>query len=185
MRRLASGSVPAAALTLLLVAYGPVDSKSTGAAISTTLGFALIMTAVTLIFRKRLFGSSPLSPTKRDRQRGRAADDNARRGARRAGFDLVGRRGRDRRHRAADALSEDADRPHRRLRHRPCRAADAVAGAGHWWIGSVDWYLLVRCWSARFPGIMIGSHFAYRVPDKVLRPLLAGTLALVGGRLVF
>jgi hypothetical protein len=48
-----------------------------------------------------------------------------------------------------------------------------IAGAGHWWIGSIDWSLLVA----------IGSHFASRVPDAVLRPALAGTLALVGGRL--
>jgi uncharacterized membrane protein YfcA len=35
------------------------------------------------------------------------------------------------------------------------------------------------------PGIAVGSYFAARVPDRVLRPLLAGTLALVGGRLAF
>jgi uncharacterized protein len=32
---------------------------------------------------------------------------------------------------------------------------------------------------------MIASHFASRVPDRVLRPILAGTLAVVGGRLGF
>jgi uncharacterized protein len=60
-----------------------------------------------------------------------------------------------------------------------------IAGAGHWWIGSVDWSLLASLLVGSIPGIAIGSHFASRVPDKVLRPLLAGTLAVVGGRLVF
>jgi uncharacterized membrane protein YfcA len=32
---------------------------------------------------------------------------------------------------------------------------------------------------------MIGGHYASRVPDKVLRPILAGVLAIVGGRLAF
>ena len=60
-----------------------------------------------------------------------------------------------------------------------------IAGAGHWWIGSVDWSLLASLLVGSIPGIAIGSYFASRVPDKVLRPLLAGTLAVVGGRLVF
>ena len=58
-----------------------------------------------------------------------------------------------------------------------------IAGAGHWWIGSVDWQLLASLLVGSIPGIMVGSHFASRVPDRVLRPLLAGTLALVGGKL--
>ena len=60
-----------------------------------------------------------------------------------------------------------------------------IAGAGHWWIGSVDWSLLVSLLIGSVPGIAIGSYFASRVPDRVLRPVLAGTLALVGGRLAF
>jgi uncharacterized protein len=60
-----------------------------------------------------------------------------------------------------------------------------LAGAGHWWIGSVDWPLLASLLAGSIPGITIGSHFASRVPDRVLRPLMAGTLALVGGKLVF
>ena len=60
-----------------------------------------------------------------------------------------------------------------------------LAGAGHWWMGSVDCLLLVSLLSGSIPGIAIGSHLASRVPDRVLRPLMAGTLALVGGRLVF
>ena len=60
-----------------------------------------------------------------------------------------------------------------------------VAGAGHWWIGSVDFGLLASLLIGSIPGIMIGSHFANRLPDRILRPVLAGTLALIGGRLVF
>ena len=52
-------------------------------------------------------------------------------------------------------------------------------------LGEIDWVLLVSLLIGSIPGIAIGSHFASRVPDKVLRPLMAGTLALVGGKLAF
>ena len=58
-----------------------------------------------------------------------------------------------------------------------------IAGAGHWWMGSVDFAMLASLLIGSVPGIMIGSHYASRVPDSVLRPLMAGTLALVGGKL--
>src|SRR5271167_585173 len=53
-RRLASGSAPAAVLTLVALSYFGRDSKSTGEVITTVLGFALLLTAVTLVFRKWL-----------------------------------------------------------------------------------------------------------------------------------
>jgi uncharacterized membrane protein YfcA len=34
------------------------------------------------------------------------------------------------------------------------------------------------------PGILIGSYIATRLPDLLLRPVLATTLILVGGRLL-
>jgi uncharacterized protein len=58
-----------------------------------------------------------------------------------------------------------------------------IAGTGHWFIGSIDWSLLVSLLIGSIPGIAIGSQLASRVPDRVLRPVLAGTLALVGARL--
>jgi uncharacterized protein len=60
-----------------------------------------------------------------------------------------------------------------------------LAGAGHWWIGSVDWPLFASLLIGSIPGVALGSAFASRVPDSVLRPVLAGTLALIGGRLAF
>src|SRR5437764_8394632 len=59
-----------------------------------------------------------------------------------------------------------------------------IAGAGHWLIGSVNFPLLASLLIGSIPGIAIGSHFAARAPERILRPLMAGTLALVGGKLV-
>src|SRR5271155_2079319 len=48
-----------------------------------------------------------------------------------------------------------------------------IAGVGHWLLGSVDWVLLGSLVIGSLPGIFFGSHLSARVPDKVLRPVLA------------
>ena len=75
-----------------------------------------------------------------------------------------------RRRRAVLPLPQIADPAHRRQRHRPRGALTLVAGIGHWFLGSVDWLLLGSLLIGSLPGIW-GSPF--RVPDRVLRPLLA------------
>ena len=59
-----------------------------------------------------------------------------------------------------------------------------VAGIGHWFLGSVDWSLLGSLLIGSLPGIWLGSHISTRVPDRVLRPILAGMLVLVGSKLI-
>ena len=58
-----------------------------------------------------------------------------------------------------------------------------AAGVGHWVLGSVDGGLLVSLLTGSIPGIILGSWIAARVPDFVLRPILALTLVVVGVRL--
>ena len=60
-----------------------------------------------------------------------------------------------------------------------------IAGIGHWMIGSVNFPLVFTLLTGSIPGIIVGSLLATRMPDKYLRPILASTLALVGGRLIF
>jgi uncharacterized membrane protein YfcA len=52
-------------------------------------------------------------------------------------------------------------------------------------MGRVDFALLSSLLVGSIPGIVVGSLLASRAPDKVLRPILASTLAIVGGRLIF
>ncbi len=59
-----------------------------------------------------------------------------------------------------------------------------LAGIGHWVMGDVDWGLFGSLLVGSVPGIVLGSLLAARVPEPVLRPLLAATLVLVGGRLL-
>ncbi len=60
-----------------------------------------------------------------------------------------------------------------------------VAGIGHWWMGSTNWPMLMCLLVGSIPGIVLGSYLAVRVPDRVLRPILAATLTVVAGQLLF
>ncbi len=59
-----------------------------------------------------------------------------------------------------------------------------VAGLGHWLIGSVNWALFGSLLVGSIPGVIVGSLLAARVSERVLRPVLAAVLALVGVKLV-
>lgn len=59
-----------------------------------------------------------------------------------------------------------------------------VGGIGYWFIGEINWSMLLSLLVGSIPGIVIGSHLAPRMPDRVIRPILAVTLALVAFKLV-
>jgi uncharacterized membrane protein YfcA len=58
-----------------------------------------------------------------------------------------------------------------------------VAGLGHGAMGSVDLHTLLSLLVGSFPGIFVGSSIASRVPDLLLRYVLAVVLVVVGARL--
>lgn len=60
----------------------------------------------------------------------------------------------------------------------------AIAGMGHMALGTVDFVLLGSLLLGSLPGIYIGSHLSARVPERVLRPLLATLLLIIGIRMV-
>jgi len=60
----------------------------------------------------------------------------------------------------------------------------ALAGMGHMALGTVDLVLLGSLLLGSLPGIWIGSHLSARVPEKVLRPVLATMLLVIGARMV-
>jgi hypothetical protein len=59
-----------------------------------------------------------------------------------------------------------------------------LAGIGHWMMGDVNWALMASLLCGSIPGIVMGSLLAARTPDGVLRPVLAATLTLVGAKLL-
>jgi len=186
-RRLALGSVPTAALTLLALAR--LDAHGSGASrlMTAALGLALLLTAASLLCRQRLL--------ERARRRGASADFWHRHsptatvvvGAALGALVTVSSVG-------AGALGVAAlTLLHPQLDSRRIVGSDIahavpltlVAGLGHWWLGTVDVLLLAALLIGSLPGIALGAHFAARVPERALRGLLASVLLLIGGKLIF
>jgi uncharacterized membrane protein YfcA len=59
----------------------------------------------------------------------------------------------------------------------------AIAALGHWWLGSINWGLLVMLLLGSVPGITLGSLMARAVPERILRGLLATILTVVAVKL--
>jgi len=59
-----------------------------------------------------------------------------------------------------------------------------VAGIGHLLMGNVDFALLGSLLVGSIPGIIVGSWLATRLPGHIMRPILAGVLAIVGFRML-
>jgi len=58
----------------------------------------------------------------------------------------------------------------------------AIAGIGHFHLGSVDFTLLAGLLVGSLPGIYLGSHLGVKLPERFLRPLLATMLLGIGVR---
>jgi uncharacterized membrane protein YfcA len=59
-----------------------------------------------------------------------------------------------------------------------------VAGLGHASIGSVDWPLLGQLLVGSLPGIWLGSRLMARTPERAIRSLLSLLLAYAGAKLI-
>lgn len=60
-----------------------------------------------------------------------------------------------------------------------------IAGLGHASLGNIDWHLLIYLLMGSLPGVYIGGSLSGRIPESVLRPCMALMLLGVGSNLVF
>lgn len=183
---LAAGSVPTAALTLLLLASFGVSGRGTSQPMSVALGVALLLTAATLAFRAQLQELSKRRSTSADFFSRHVGSLTIAVGAAVGLLVTISSVG-------AGALGVTAlTFLYPNLATRRIVGSDIahavpltlVAGLGHWWLGSVDVQLLLNLLLGSLPGIALGSHLAARVPESSLRGLLAAVLLLVGGKLI-
>jgi len=182
--RLAAGSVPTTVLSLLFLSHMIHNGAHPNGLITTVLGVALILTALALIARGWLL----------NKLSGRVSQLSARQtrwlthllGATlgvlvsisSVGAGAIG---------MVVLLLLYSKIPVARLIGTDIAHAvplTLIAGLGHWYLGSIDFSLLFSLLIGSLPGIAIGSQLAARAPDRILRPLLATTLATVGLRLV-
>lgn len=59
-----------------------------------------------------------------------------------------------------------------------------LAGTGHLLLGNVNLPLLGSLLLGSIPGVLLGSHYSSRAPDRILRPLIALVLVLVGTKML-
>ncbi len=182
--RLAMGSVPATAVTLLVLANVDMDGSSARGIITVALGVALFVTAIALLFHRQVLALyaarvGELAPE-------RTAFYTVVVGATLGVLVSVTSVG-------AGALGVTAlialypRYPLTRIVGSDIAHAvplTLIAGLGHWAMGSVDWVLLGSLLIGSIPGILIGSYASGRVRDSVLRVILALMLLLVGARLI-
>ena len=182
--RLAAGSIPATALTLLALSRSGIDSGMAQGLITAVLSGALAATAAVLMFRKRILALWAARVGALDRRRKAALTVLI--GAALGVMVSVSSVG-------AGALGVTAvmllyaELPTARIVGSDIAHAvplTLVAGIGHWTLGSIDWHLLGSLLAGSLPGIVLGSYVSVRVPEPVLRATLATTLLLVAGRLV-
>jgi uncharacterized membrane protein YfcA len=182
--RLATGSLPASLLTLLVFHFLAVDAAAMNALVTKVLGAALLATALALLFRKKLLASY-------SRRVGVLSENQT------AGFTVltgailgvlvtissVG----------AGALGVTAlillypELPVVKIAGSDIAHAvplTLVAGLGHLMSGGIDVGVLESLLLGSLPGIMLSSLFAPRLPDLALRLILAATLAFTGSRLL-
>ncbi|MFA5983654.1 MAG: sulfite exporter TauE/SafE family protein [Methylococcaceae bacterium] len=191
VKLLAMGSLPAAAVVLYLLTHIIEKNEVVTKIMTTTLGVALILTAISLIFRSWMIHRSHDAAVQRK--------VHAERFGRwqnpltiLAGLILgtlvaltsVG----------AGALGTIAlfvlypRLPTVRIVGTDLAHAiplTTVAGLGHLYMGNVDLKLLGSLLIGSLPGIYVGSFLSAKVPEKFLRPILATLLLLIGLKFVW
>jgi uncharacterized membrane protein YfcA len=183
--RLAAGSVPTTVLTLLVLARVGAQSGAANHVITFVLGIALIATAIAILFRRMILNYFSRRGGEADPRRitvftvvlgailGVLVSLSS------VGAGAIG---------VTVLLVLYPALPASKLVGSDIAHAvplTLIAGIGHWMIGSVNFSLVFSLLTGSIPGIIVGSLISTRLPDKFLRPILASSLALVGGRLIF
>jgi uncharacterized protein len=182
--RLAAGSIPATCVTILVLSRADLSGATSRVLINTILSAALILTACVLIFRRtilNLYGAyvGALSPR-------RTTLFTVAFGATLGVLVSISSVG-------AGAVGVTVLLllyPHLSMRRIVgTDIAHAVpltlaGGVGHWILGSIDWHILFSLLVGSLPGVFLGGHASVRMPDVVLRLLLATILIIVAGKLI-
>jgi uncharacterized membrane protein YfcA len=184
VRRLCLGSLPASALTVLMLHYLEMGSAAGNTLFVCALGIALMLTALALVFRRR-FTAFYMERV------GVLPERLLFRLTVVVGIVLgvlvtissVG----------AGALGATAlillypEMPASKITGSDIAHAvplTLVAGIGHLMLGTIDLLLLAALLLGSLPGIVIGSALVMKIPERILRLTLAAVLALVAARLL-
>lgn len=182
--RLSLGSIPAALVTLLAFRLLKFDAASLDMIVTRVLGFALLATALALVFRKYLL--SAYTPRANQLPEAKTTRLTVLVGAVLGVLVTMSSVG-------AGALGVTAlillypELPVVKIAASDIAHAvplTLVAGLGHMMNGGIDWPMLWSLLIGSLPGVMISSLYAPKFPDLALRLVLAATLTVSGLRLL-
>ncbi|HUP68040.1 MAG TPA: sulfite exporter TauE/SafE family protein [Sphingomicrobium sp.] len=181
---LATGSVPAAIVTLFVMSRVGMMSEAASNMLNLLLGGALLLTGVAVLFRPVIlrWSGAHVRAMEKAQLKGLTIALGATLGVL-VSITSVG----------AGALGTTALLMlYPRLPVAKIAGSDIahavpltlIAGIGHWLMGSVDFTLMFALLAGSIPGIIVGSLLGSRARDSVLRPILAVTLLIVSGKLL-
>jgi uncharacterized membrane protein YfcA len=186
VRRLCIGALPAAVLASLGLKYFGTLSPELGKIIRYTIAASVLLTVCALLFRRKMLAWINAHP-ERQLQGGALTAATIFAGAVLGTLVTISSIG-------AGAIGATVlVMLYPRLSPAEVAGTDiayavpltAIAAFGHWWLGSIDWTLLLTLLVGSLPGITVGSYFARAVPERLLRGLLAFVLVAVAAKLIF
>ncbi|MCB5195650.1 sulfite exporter TauE/SafE family protein [Deefgea salmonis] len=185
---LSLGSVPAAALTLLVLHYLHTDTKTLNAVIKHGLGVALLFTAVAIVFKQQIIALASQHAGDRFKMSGRRLNAlTVLTGVVLGAIVTLTSIGAGALGTVALFLLYPLMTTKRLVGTEIAHAVPLtlVAGLGHASMGNMDWSLLAYLLMGSLPGIYFGSHLSGVISDRVLRPCLATMLVFIGYKLIF
>jgi len=177
--RLAAGSLPASIATILVMSQVKADGKPLDHVVLPLLGFSLVATAAAVMLRKRILAAGGKSFELTEQQSNRFATIVGVVLGVMVTLTSVG----------AGAIGVAALMLlYPKLRGAEIVGSDlahaiplvTVAGLGHLQLGNMDIRLLVGLLVGSIPGIYIGSTVSSRLPEVMMRRILAGVLLVMG-----
>jgi uncharacterized protein len=185
VRRLAAGSIPMTVITIAALSAIDINGPLAHDLINVVLALALVVTAITLVFRNRMVARyAPRLNPLADRQIAAITVGVGAVIGMLVSISSVG----------AGAIGVTAlvllypKLPAARIVGSDIAHAvplTLAAGVGHWFLGSIDFAVFTSLIIGSVPGVLIGSYAAVRVPDRALRLVLAVTLLAVAAKLSF
>jgi uncharacterized membrane protein YfcA len=186
VRRLCLGALPAAIVAALALRHFGALNEQIGQVIRYSIAASVLLTVVALVLRKRMIAWIHASP--RRQLQGRAlAVATVVAGAVLGTLVTVSSIG-------AGAIGATLlVLLYPRLTPAEVAGTDiayavpltAIAAFAHWWLGSIDWTLLLTLLVGSVPGITLGSWASRAVPERFLRGLLAMTLTGIAAKLIY
>src|SRR3989304_4684192 len=176
VKRLASGSVPAAVMTLAVLSHFNLNGEAARSLITLVLSVALFATALVLVFGGSIVAA--YRPHVNELDAKRTTINTVLVGALLGVVVSISSVG-------AGAMGVIAlvllypDLPIVKLVGSDIAHAvplTLIAGLGHWLMGSVDWHIVASLLVGSLPGIVLGSYFSNRVPERAPQVVLAITL---------